>query len=241
MPYTLASASSMQRVFRDQPFDGPVGKPLELAAAMNSWASGQVVIIAGDKKLRNVRVDVSDLKSWEVSEHPVSKDEDGGVKHALIEGPCIPGEAFQVSKVHYVEIKWPSSGKMSRPGWYPDPLEPLAAASRFEVEPGAVQPIWLALKVPPDTRPRNKSLYRRWYRLFRGPVTVHADVEGEGPRSVAIDIELRVFKFSLPRRRLLRIWTSAAAGWGEFYNWLSPKDLHESIQRAVLLLAGYGI
>ena len=77
MSFALASASSMQRVFRDRPFDGPVGKPLELAAAMNSWVSGQVVIVAGEKKLRNVRVEVSNLKSWEVSEHPVNENEDG--------------------------------------------------------------------------------------------------------------------------------------------------------------------
>ncbi|MDP6439295.1 MAG: hypothetical protein QGH74_06655, partial [Candidatus Brocadiia bacterium] len=203
MSFALASASSMQRVFRDQPFDGPVGKPLELAAAMNSWISGQVVIVAGEKRLRNVRVEVSNLKSWEVSEHPVSEDEDGGIEHALIEGPPIPAEAFELARVHYVEIKWPSSGKISRPGWYPDPLEPITAETRFDVDAGTVQPIWLRLKVPPDTRARNKSLYRRWYRLFRGPVTVHADVEGEGPQSQQIDIELRVFKFTLPRRRIL--------------------------------------
>ncbi len=237
MSFALASASSMQRVFRDRPFDGPVGTPLELSAAMNGWTSGQVVIMAGEKRLRNVRVDVKDLKSWEVSEDPVSES-----SHALVEGPPIPGAAFKVSKVHYVEIEWPSSGKTSRPGWYPDPLEPLTAESRFEVEPGMVQPIWLALKVPPDTRARNKSLYRRWYRLFRGSVVVHADVEGEGPQSVEIDIELRVFKFSLPRQRILRLWTmGGGGGWTEFYNWLSPEEVHEHVQRAVLLLASYGI
>ncbi len=241
MSFALASASSMQRVFRDQPFDGPVGKPLELAAAMNSWISGQVVIVAGEKRLRNVRVEVSNLKSWEVSEHPVSEDEDGGIEHALIEGPPIPAEAFELARVHYVEIKWPSSGKISRPGWYPDPLEPITAETRFDVDAGTVQPIWLRLKVPPDTRARNKSLYRRWYRLFRGPVTVHADVEGEGPQSQQIDIELRVFKFTLPRRRILNIWTLMDGSWGGFYNWLDPKEHAEILLRAAFMLARFGI
>ncbi len=241
MPFSLASASSMQRVFRDRPFDGPVGKPLELAAAMNGWTSGQVVIIAGERRLRNVRVEVKDLKSWEVSEHPVNEDKDEGIKHALIEGPPIPGEAFQVSRVHYVEIEWPSSGKTSRPGWYPDPLEPLSTESRFEVEAGTVQPIWLALRVPPDARARNKSLYRRWYRLFRGSLVVHAEVEGEGQQSREIDIELRVFKFSLPRQRILRIWTLLDGSWGGFYNWLRAEENAEVLLKAAFELARYGI
>jgi hypothetical protein len=151
----------------------------------------------------------------------------------------MPAEAFKVSRVQYVEITQPSSGKTTRPGWYPDPLEPLTSESHFEVEPGMVQPIWLALKVPPDTRARNHSLYRRWYRLFRGSVVVHADVEGEGRQSQEIDIELRVFKFSLPRRRL-RIWTMIS-NWAEFYNWFSPEELHESLERMAFLLGSYGI
>ncbi len=240
MSFALASASSMQRVFRDRPYRGPVGKPLELAAAMNSWTSGQVVIIAGDKRLRNVRVEVSDLKSWEVSEHPVNEDKDEGIKHALIEGPPMPAGAIETARVHYVEITEPSPGLISPPGWYPDPLEPITSESRFEVDAGTVQPIWLRLKVPPDTRARNKSLYRRWYRQFRGPVTVHADVEGEGAQSQQIDIELRVFKFSLPPQRILRLWTMAGS-WGDFYNWLSAEEVREIDKEVVFLLARFGI
>ena len=241
MSFTLASASSMQRVFRDQPFNDPLGTPLELAAAMNSWVSGQIVVIAGEKKLSNVRVDVSDLNSWEVSEDPVRCDDNGNPEHDIVFGPPIPSSACELSKVHYVEIKKPSSGKNSRPGWYPDPLEPMNSESRFEVNPETIQPIWLRLKVPPDTRARNMSLYRRWYRMFRGTVTVHADVENEGTQSQEIDIELRVFKFSLPQRRILRIWTLMDGSWNPFYNWLNEEDVDEIILQAGYTLARFGI
>ena len=240
MSFALASASSLQRVFRDRSFDGPVGKPLELAAAMNGWVSGQVVIIPGEKRLRNVRVDVADLRSWEVCEHPIRYDGDVP-KHVVVDDTRIPGEACELSRVHYVEIEAPSPGKISLPGWYPDPLEPITAETQFDVEPGTVQPIWLRLKVPPDARPRNKSLYRRFYRAFRGPVTVHAEVEGEGTQTQQIDIELRVFKFTLPKRRILNIWTLLDGQWGGFYNWLDPKEHSEILLRAAFMLARFGI
>ncbi|MCK4245073.1 MAG: hypothetical protein KAX20_05555, partial [Candidatus Omnitrophica bacterium] len=200
--FRLTSASSMQRVLRDRRLKGPMCKPLRLAAGANGWASGQLVIIAGKKKLRDVRIQVLTLKSG-------IGDDSGQPTPRRIIG----GDKFMLSRVHYVEIKVPSPGRDSRPGWYPDPLEPLNAKSRFDIEARTVQPIWVAIKVPPETRRGD----------YMGSINVQANVEGKGRTSVGIDLALRVFDVKLPKRRILHIWTTFTIPyWRRFYNWMTP-------------------
>ena len=236
MEYCLAPASSLRRVFRDQPFEETGNAPLDLAAAMNGWASGQVVIIAHGRRLKNVRLKVSELKSWEIG---TKAGPDG--HYEVVPGPSIPSEAFKLSRVHYVPIKSAVAGKTTTPGWYPDPLEPLDADSRFDVECHAVQPIWVSVRVPLEDGPRHRSLYHRFYKNFSGMAIATADVEGVGTVSQSLELKLRVFKFRLPKHRILRIWTMLDGSWNDFYNWMTPMEKFRALERAAFLLAGYGI
>ena len=231
--FALSSASSLERVSRDRPFEGAIGKPLELTAAANGWASGQVVIIAGDRPLRDVRVRVSPLQSWQ---HAEGSPE---TKHA-IPGPSIPGDVFELSRVHYVEIKTPSAGRIGPPGYYPDPLEPLTPGKSFEVEAGSVQPIWLTVKVPPEVGEHDVRQLKPW--SYAGSVTVEATVDGTGTVSQEIPLVLRVAKFRLPHRRILRIWIMFNLdAWRRFYNWMTPEDSLKAWEDGAFLLARYGI
>ncbi len=231
--FTLSSASSLQRVFRDRPFYGEPGRPIELSAAANGWASAQVVILAGDKRLRDVQVSVSDLGSWI---HDMDCRE---TRHA-IPGQSFPGDVFELSRVHYVEIKVPSGGRTGPIGWHPDPLEPLGPGHSFEVEPGSVQPIWLTVKIPPEFGDHDIRQVRHWN--YSGTVTVQADVEGVGVVSHEIPLILRVARFRLPHRRILHIWSMFdLSSWREFYNWMSPEESRKAWEAGAFLLARYGI
>gem|GEM_PF-5409802 len=235
--FTLAGVSSLHRVFREAPCPAPPGTPLELAAPMNGWASGQIVIAARGQALRNVRVEATELASVEVDSAP---DPDG--RYALVPGPAIPAAAVRLSRVHYVEMKAAPAGSIAAPGWYPDPLEPLKPESRFDVEADTVQPVWVTLKVPPEqVTPRHPSLVQRFYKNFKGSVSVTADVDGTEVRQ-ALEIRLRVYKFRLPQRRLLNIWTLLDGGsWDSFYSWMTPMQRFRALERAAYLLAEYGI
>ena len=224
--FEISFYSSLQRVSRD---GSAVGKEtLEIATAANGWASGQVVI-APHQRLSNVRVSISDFKSWKMSKDPPTQSRS---PWRLIPGPSIPASVCVFSLVHFVEIKAPSPGRTSTAGMYPDPLEPLSPESRFEIGAGTHQPVWMALKVPRGTRAGS----------YAATLTVEGDVAGQGKLHRTGTVRLRVFGFTLPRRRILNIWSTYEIGaWETFYNWMGKDEVLKAWEDGALLLARYGI
>ena len=222
--FEISFCSSLQRVFIDGPAVGE--STIEMAAAANGWASAQVVISAHrHARLSNVRVTVSAFESWKMAKSPPGTWE-------LVPGASIPASACNLSRVHYVRIESPSPGRTSAPGLYPDPLEPLTAESRFDVEAGTQQPVWLTIKVPPGSGAGS----------YQATVTVEADAQGEGTERRSGTVRLRVFGFRLPKRRILHIWsTYNISAWQAFYNWMSREEVLKAWEDGAFLLARYGI
>jgi hypothetical protein len=106
-----------------------------------------------------------------------------------LHGP--PGARILPSLYRVAYIFLPAHGRA-----YPDPLAPL---TKFDVEPGQSQPVWLSVYVPPDARPGT----------YRGAVTVSPR---DGART-RMTILLRVYSFALPKTPSTR--TAFGIGYGD--------------------------
>ena len=123
----LSSADTMQKVFRDEPWNSPAAARLTIEAARNEVEGIQLVVkSAARKDISVAALEISDLK---------------GEKGRLI------------SKSH---VRWHIVGyvKTTKPtypapkvGWWPDPLLP---GRKFNVKAGGVQPLWINVHVPQD-------------------------------------------------------------------------------------------
>ncbi len=120
----LGVAPLTQKVFRDSKVEALPSKGLELWGAGNEKVSVQLVITAGDKKLRGVCVTLAgDLQGPQ--------------------GASLDSERVALFKVAYVPD--PSHNE------YPDPLPALRGS--FDVAAGANQPIWVKVAIPPYCPP----------------------------------------------------------------------------------------
>lgn len=129
-PWSLSSADSMQKVFRDEPWKGPPATQLLIEAAQNEVEGLQLLIIASvDAALKIAQVNATDLTA------------DGGGR--------IPAAAVTWQLVDYVETEKPAY-PTPKVGWWPDPLLP---PRPFDVPAGRVQPVWLNVRVPAGTAP----------------------------------------------------------------------------------------
>jgi len=130
----LSSADTMEKVFRDEPWNRPAAERLAIEAAKGEVEGIQLVVAAvGKEDLRSVTLEVSDL--------------------AGEAGAAIGRANVSWNPVGYVETEKPNY-PVRKVGWWPDPLLPPAA---FDVKSGQVQPVWLAVRVPADAR---AGLYR---------------------------------------------------------------------------------
>jgi uncharacterized protein (TIGR03790 family) len=130
---TLGSADTMEKVFRDEPWNRPAVVRLAIEAARNEVEGVQLVVAAGKEDVCGAMLEVSDLAG------------DAGSK--------IPKANVTWNIVGYVETEKPAY-PVSKVGWWPDPL---LSAGKFDVHAGRVQPLWINVRVPQDARP---GLYR---------------------------------------------------------------------------------
>jgi hypothetical protein len=177
---TVWVASPWQRVLQDTPAGEQTA--VSLRAAANEYEPFRLIVHAGDRPLRDVRVVASSLN-----------------------GPGGAISAFNLTfyRAHYLRIDTPSHRMDSPPGMYPDALIPFVDprtgeelegatydAVPFDVEPGLNQEVWCDLYVPPGTRAGT----------YTGTVTVIA-----GSTELAqVPVELRVWDFELPAEMSMR-------------------------------------
>jgi hypothetical protein len=164
-PAALGSADTMEKVFRDEPWNRPPATRLTIEAARNEVEGIQLVVAAGSEKIRSATLEVTDLIG-----------ETGGT---------IPKSNVAWNIVGYVETEKPAY-PVSKVGWWPDPLLP---AGEFDVPVGQVQPLWINVRVPTDSRPG----------LYRGTVTLR--LVDHQPHSLPLVV--RVWNFAIPKQQHL--------------------------------------
>jgi len=144
-------------------------------AARNEVEAFQVVVRAGEGGLKNVTLEVSDLKG---------------------DGRAIEKKHIALFREYYVAVKQGSPQSKEGPGVYPDALIPFpegdakparpsrVASFPFAVGAGFNQPVWIEISVPKDAAPGE----------YKGTVTVSA----EGAKAVEVPVTLTVWDFVLP-------------------------------------------
>ena len=128
-PWAVGVASTMTKVFRDEPFAGPAATQVEIALARHEIEGIQLVVAAQAQELRDVAVAISPLTG---------------------DGHTLPAADVAWHLVGYVETKGERPYWTDKVGFWPDPLLP---PQKFSVAKGAVQPIWLNIQTTPDTPP----------------------------------------------------------------------------------------
>jgi len=127
--FTIGCADTMEKVFRDRPWEGGPASVLSIAVARGEVEGIQLVVVPkGQAGLASLTIEVSDLKS-------------GG-------GATLPRNCITWNVVGYVQIEKSMLGDETG-RWWPDPLLP---PKPFDVAAGHVQPVWLNVRVPEDAK-----------------------------------------------------------------------------------------
>ncbi len=175
-PYFVAVESTLTKVRPDVPYEGRPARKASISLAKGEWEGVQFVIVPVSRALKDVRVEVSELR---------------GPKGAKI----FPRQ-MRIYRIGFVKVRKPTRGGMGV-GLYPDPLIPCEGP--FDVPLELLQPVWLSVYAP-----RNLPA-----GTYRGRIAFR-------PRNAEpyfLDIEAKVYDFSLPQRPRLR----TAFGIGEGY------------------------
>lgn len=148
-----------------------------IKAARNEYEPFQVVVRAATNQLKEVTVEMTDLRSKT--------------------GKVIPRRLIKLYREHYLEISKASPKSKDGVGWYPDALvpfvdpidgKPIAQArfvgAPFDVAPDSIQPVWVDVFVPKDAPPGEYS----------GTITVGA----LNQKRVSFPVKLTVWDFAIP-------------------------------------------
>lgn len=125
--YAVGWETTLVKILRDEGFEGPLSGPARIEVARGEYEAVQVVLIAYDRALTDVRVSVGDLLGPD--------------------GASIPASEVDIALVGYVKTGQPEY-EVDYVGWYPDPLMEIQP---FEVPEGKPQPVWLTVHPGPDT------------------------------------------------------------------------------------------
>lgn len=169
---------------RIRPNDTAIGgKSIMLKTARNEYEPFQVVVRAEQAGLKDVQVQVSELRRDRRNR--------------------IAGSQLTLYREHYVEVKTPSPKSKDGTGWYPDALIPFVnpidgqplrnsrfQGAPFDVSPGADQPVWVDVFVPRDAAPG----------IYKGSVIVTALNE----KKITLPVQLTVWDFTLPETPSMR-------------------------------------
>jgi hypothetical protein len=172
---------------------GEMLRPVKIRGARNGAFSGEVVIGSAGP-IRGLKVEVTALQGPDGSAVPASAVR---VRYALPDGP--PARRGRGWGTSFDGLPRDKGGPVTFDGLEEHP--PTEVTPREEGT-AAVQPVWVTVSVPADTRPGD----------YRGKLTASAG----GARSVEVPVELAVAGWSLPE-------TTGSASW----YWLvqSPESL----------------
>lgn len=101
----------------------------------------------------------------------------------------LPASAVTVERVGYVRVEVPTD-EAGAPGLWPDPLLPQDAARPCGVEVRQNQPFWVTVRTPKRAAPG----------VYRGELTVAAELVSGVKRGAKVPLEVEVFDFDLPDR-----------------------------------------
>jgi len=128
-PYALGWATSMEKVFPyDLPFHATVSRTGDISAAGNENEAVQLLILADGAGLKDVRVEVGELKGRD--------------------GKVLPPSAVKVAPMGYAKTKTPPN-RVDYVGWYPEPI--LDFLKSFDVRAGVLQSAWISVRPPSGT------------------------------------------------------------------------------------------
>src|SRR5690606_20629486 len=97
------------------------------------WENFQIVITAGAKELKNVR-----LKSTPLATHL---------------GEIIPAKNIQLYRENFVFVQQPSGNRILEKLWWPDALIPLAVQPTVNIAAGKSEVFWVSVQAPQDAAP----------------------------------------------------------------------------------------
>ncbi len=122
--FAVGVATSLEKVFLDEPYRGAIAPALQLSLARNESESAQAIIISTGKELSGLTVEIAgDLTNEKAA--------------------TLPKSQVQFNLVGYVDTsKGQRPYQSSKLGWWPDPLLPNAP---FTVKAGELQPIWITV------------------------------------------------------------------------------------------------
>lgn len=174
-PVTVFVVGSLIRIRPRDP--ARPGSEARIKAARNESEAFQIIVRAGEKALKGVTAEASDLKG------------EGG--------RVIDRRRISLFREHFVEVKVPSPKSKEGTGVYPDALLPLPepgakaperparfVGGPFGVAPESNQPLWIEVSVPKDAAPGE----------YQGTVTINVPEE----KPVKIPVFLTVWDFELP-------------------------------------------
>lgn len=118
--------TNVEKVLRNQEFPQDGDTSIKMYSAKNEYEGAQVIIKADESGLKNVKVNVTDLK------HSNGSD-------------SIEKDSIKIYKEHYIHVTETTTSELEA-GWYPDALIPLTG--EFDVESSQNQGIWISVKVP---------------------------------------------------------------------------------------------
>jgi hypothetical protein len=189
--YAVGVESPLRKVMRDLPFTGRLGQPAVVCAARGEYEPVQVVVIALDKPLEGVRVEATDLIGPGAS--------------------VILGNRISLNLVGWVKTRRPAYDA-DYVGWYPDPLMDFQP---FDLSAGALQPVWVTVRVPPAAEPGE----------YRGNIII---APGNAP-GTTVPLIVQVWDFPLPRTTHLK--TAFALFETEIAAWNGWKELPQETRR----------
>lgn len=166
LPFIVGWESPMRRVFlKDLPVEVLVSRSHQISLFKGEVGAVQIVLIPLKRRLQEVTVFASDLVSGQGR---------------------IAANAIEVHPVGFVRIDSPATRdpyptEHEYRGWWPDPL---LENFPFEVEAGASQPVWIAIRVPRKASP---GIYRS--RISIKPANTDA---------VEVELVVKVWDYLFP-------------------------------------------
>ena len=129
--FGIALAHSIIKLRKDALFPLPVNDKIEFSLAGNEYESFQLVLLPFGNDLKNLKLEVSDLK-----------DKNGNL---------IPKSRIETSVVEYNKIDWQAAYVTAYKGWHPDPLIPFKEGNNISGK-DVCRPLWITVYAPEGTK-----------------------------------------------------------------------------------------